>query len=415
MKFNKWTLGLAAVGAVSLTSAARADEKPNYLQTSVATTTLSGYVDTSIEWDPGTGNAVVPGYSYNAGKQDGFNLNSVVITLAKAEDETEWASGYNVDIMYGPDNPLGGNTAPLRQAYVTLRTPVGNGIDWKLGVFDTIIGYESTVDPSNPNYSRSYAYSIEPTSHTGFTGTYKVNDEVSFTAGLANTSVSGGNVRANPPKAESYKAFLADVSLTAPTNWGAVSGSSLYVGFINGWNSGITAVQQNLYIGTTINTPLSALKVGASYDYVGIQKQAYQLATGGPEVTIPEGWANAVDLYATYQATEKMSFNSRAEYFWESHGTAATASTSPIAGTQIGGAPVGVGLEPDKVFALTETVQYDLWKNVLSRLEVRWDHQAGSLSNGGPNGAWGGNLFNPTSLPGKHNWYDVVANVIYKF
>ncbi len=92
MKFNKWTLGLAAVGAVSLTSAARADEKPNYLQTSVATTTLSGYVDTSIEWDPGTGNAVVPGYSYNAGKQDGFNLNSVVITLAKAEDETEWAA-----------------------------------------------------------------------------------------------------------------------------------------------------------------------------------------------------------------------------------------------------------------------------------------------------------------------------------
>ena len=27
MKFNKWTLGLAAVGVVSLASAARADEK----------------------------------------------------------------------------------------------------------------------------------------------------------------------------------------------------------------------------------------------------------------------------------------------------------------------------------------------------------------------------------------------------
>jgi hypothetical protein len=419
MKFNKWTLGLAAVGAVSLTSAARADETTNYLQTTVATTTLSGYVDTSIEWDPGTGNAVVPGYSYNAGKQDGFNLNSVVITLAKAEDETEWAAGYDVDIMYGPDNPLGGNTFPLRQAYVTLRTPVGNGIDWKLGVFDTIIGYESTVDPSNPNYSRSYGYSIEPTSHTGFTGTYKVNDEISFTAGLANTSVSGGNARANPPKAESYKAFLTDVSLTAPTNWGSISGSSLYIGFINGWNAGadsaalgvtpnsVGAVQQNLYIGTTINTPLSALKVGASYDYVGIQKQSY--VTPGGNAAIPEAWANAVDLYATYQATEKMSFNSRAEYFWESKNSpsAPIVGTAPVVGT--------TGLEPSKVFALTETVQYDLWKNVLSRLEVRWDHQAGSLVGGGPNGAWGGNAFNPTTTAGKHNWYDLVANVIYKF
>ena len=416
MKFNKWTLGLAAIGAVSLTSAARADEKPNYLQTSVATTTLSGYVDTSIEWDPGTGNAVVPGYAYNAGKQDGFNLNSVVITLAKAEDETEWAAGYDVDLMFGPDNPLGtgvfatGGT-PLRQAYVTLRTPVGNGIDWKLGVFDTIIGYESTVDPSNPNYSRSYGYSIEPTSHTGFTGTYKVNDEVSFTAGLANTSVSAVDARANPPKAESYKAFLADVSLTAPTNWGSISGSSLYIGFINGWNAtadGVVAgstgaVQQNLYIGTTVNTPLSALKVGASYDYVGVQKQSY-VAAGGGTVAIPEAWANAVDLYATYQVTEKMSLNSRAEYFWESKNS----PSAPIVGT------IGA-LEPSKVFALTETVQYDLWKNVLSRLEVRWDHQAGSLVGGGPNGAWGGNLNNPTVAPGKHNWYDVVANIIYKF
>ena len=34
----------------------------------------------------------------------------------------------------------------IRQAYMTLRTPVGNGIDWKVGVWDTIIGYESTSD-----------------------------------------------------------------------------------------------------------------------------------------------------------------------------------------------------------------------------------------------------------------------------
>src|SRR5882672_6408166 len=45
MKFNKWTLGLAAVGVVSLASAARADEKMSQVQTALSNTTLSGYVD----------------------------------------------------------------------------------------------------------------------------------------------------------------------------------------------------------------------------------------------------------------------------------------------------------------------------------------------------------------------------------
>ena len=57
MKFNKWTVGLAAVGVVSLASAAKAEEKANLVQTALSSTTLSGYVDTSAQWNFGTGNA----------------------------------------------------------------------------------------------------------------------------------------------------------------------------------------------------------------------------------------------------------------------------------------------------------------------------------------------------------------------
>jgi len=32
--------------------------------------------------------------------------------------------------------------------------------DWKIGVFDTIIGYESSESPNNPNFTRSYGYTI---------------------------------------------------------------------------------------------------------------------------------------------------------------------------------------------------------------------------------------------------------------
>jgi hypothetical protein len=69
MKFNQWTLALAAAGIVTMPSVLPAEETnstpvtPSVL-TAVASTTLSGYVDTSAQWNIGTGNAGVPTYSY---------------------------------------------------------------------------------------------------------------------------------------------------------------------------------------------------------------------------------------------------------------------------------------------------------------------------------------------------------------
>ena len=253
MKFNKLTMGLAAVGVVSLASAARADEKMSVVNTALSNTTLSGYVDVAAQWNAGSQNANratagvgagTPAYAFGGiGKADGFNLNSVDIALDKPMDESPWAAGYHVEMMFGPDSVPLGNAAiagipgggivgglganSLRQAYLTLRTPVANsGIDWKVGVFDTIIGYESSSDPLNPNYTRSYGYSIEPTTHTGILATYKINDMVSVSAGIANTansdavyaaalnvtSVIRGTGLNNRSALESQKTYLASVA-----------------------------------------------------------------------------------------------------------------------------------------------------------------------------------------------------------
>ena len=112
MKFNKWTVGLAAVGVVSLASAARADEKMNAVQTALSNTTLSGYVDTAATWRPGTDqqNPAGPGQTFPAtafAKNDGFSLNAVDIALDKPEDESPWAAGYHVELMLGPDQSGG--------------------------------------------------------------------------------------------------------------------------------------------------------------------------------------------------------------------------------------------------------------------------------------------------------------------
>src|ERR1041385_7325357 len=233
MKFNKWTVGLAAVGVVSLASAARAEEETaNTVLTALSSTTISGYVDTSAQWNFGTGNANPVPVKFNPGKQDGFNLDVVQLTLAKPLDETEWAAGYRVDVWFGPDaNALGtqstgvGADFAVRQAYIALRTPVLNGIDWKIGVFDSIIGYESVAGPNNPNYTRSYGHSIEPQTHTGVLVSYRFSDHVSAAFGVANTAGPTINDRpfqtpfdGDSTKPEYQKTYMFSLDLTAPDN-----------------------------------------------------------------------------------------------------------------------------------------------------------------------------------------------------
>lgn len=418
MKFNKWTVGLAAVGAVSFASVARAEEKASALMTAVSSTTLSGYVDTSAEWNPGTGTHQ-PGYAFNDGKQDGFNLDAVDIRISKPLDESEWAAGYMIDIFTGPaDTQYTGSM--IRQAYVNLRTPIGNGLDWKIGLFDNIIGYESTDAPSDPNFTRSYGYTLLPRDLTGILATYKFTELISASAGISDTLDFAANGRAftlnGAPGggAESYKSYVGAVTLTAPNDWGFVSGSSLYVGAENGWNNNLPLSQAgvpgasgapttDIYVGLTLNTPVTGLRLGAAYDYFDSQSQN----VGPGAVNVPQSWADDFAVYLSYQATEKLSVHGRVEYLWHTKPQAegGVALVSPI-------------FTPNQVLAYTATVQYDLWKNVLSRIELRWDHQA----SGGPKfyGANSGAPIDINGVPGSFtgslvNSWLLAANIVYKF
>jgi len=386
MKFNKWTMGLAAVGVVSLASAALADEKPSALNTALSNTTISGYVDVAAQWNLGSQNGgATPAFAFNSGKADGFNFNAVDIALDRPMDESPWAAGYHVELMFGPDATPGVTTSTsvrrttissansstaIRQAYLALRTPIGNsGIDWKIGVWDTIIGYESTSDPSNPNYTRSYGYTMEPTTHTGILGTYKVNDMLSLSAGIADGSqvaafgysegpspINGRNIQ------ESKKAYMGSISLTAPDSWGWAKGSTMSLGIINnndgpssggGGNNG-TFGTTSLYAGATFSTPWTALKVGAAFDYLDIH-DAYSGA-GSSDNTV---WN--VGVYANLQVNDKFSLNGRAEHLDVNQGNSYYMPN----------------ITADEI---TLTAQYNLWANVISRVEFRVDHLEHSQS-----------------------------------
>ncbi len=406
MKFNKWTVGLATVGVVSLASAVRADEQMSQVQTALSQTTLSGYVDTAMQWNPGTdqkpnefGEVVphVPQYAF--AKNDGFSLNAVDIALDKPEDSSQWAAGYHVEAMAGAD-AVGvgvGGTATLRQAFVRLHTPVGgNGIDWQIGVFDNIIGYESNSDPLNPNYTRSYGYSIEPTTMTGILGTYKVNDEVSVSGGIANTPGGLGTIPpsyAGTPTYESQKAYMGDIAFTAPDSMGFLKGATLTAGVVSGNDSATygNGSTLNWYLGATLPTPITQLKVGAAFDYLMESDLATASDTLGDDV-----WT--LGVYGTYQASANMSFNMRAEYF------SSSASSADVVNLYNTASGVGNGGEE-----FTATVQYNLWANVMTRAEFRWDHvEHGNWFGASPAGANEGD-------PMKNDDFLLALNIIYQF
>jgi len=425
MKIEKWTIGLAAAGLVTLApsllaqTAAPAAPQLQQLQTALSATTISGYVDTSAVWNPGTGNLNPAPYAFNNGKQDGFNVNAMDIKIAKAEDDSKWAAGYVAELSYGPDaTAIDGGAAPVRQAYVDMKMPIGNGLDWQFGRWDNLLGYESSDSYKNPNYTRSYGYSAEPTEHTGLLASYAVNSSINLQAGVSDTvNTLGLNSRNDPeaPVIESKKSLVSLITLTAPDSFGAFKGSAFYAGFDYGeGNADEAAVvgsesghdRQELYLGTTINTPIKDLTFGASWDWIHhfdvVVTDPLTAAAGAQDTR----YFDAVAGYASYKI-EKLTLNARAEYANGPglKGLLAANDYSP------NGEALSTVPDFNKVIALTGTVQYDLWANVITRLEVRWDHAAdGSAPFGTPSSvnAAGQNV-------GKVNEVMVAANVIYKF
>lgn len=378
MKMNKWTLGLAALGLVSLASVAQAEEK-SPVMSMVSGTTISGYVDASAVWNPGTGNANPPPFAFNGGKQDGFNVNAVDIKFSKALDEGQWSSGYNLDLMYAPDaEAVTGNT--VRQAYVQLRAPLHNGVDFKVGRFDSIIGYESTDGYKNPNVTRSYGYTITPSENTGILADAKIVDCLNVAAGIANIANTTAGINDRSPRSESSKAYMAAMTLTAPESMGCLKGSALYAGVLDGFGAA-TQDRTDVYVGATIATPVEGLQVGVAYDEV-------HHMPGSPSFMVantatPQGYANSIAGYLSFKATDKLSLHGRCEYF-----------------------KTGTDFGAGKVLAVTGTIRYNLWDNVISRLEVRWDHSTQDYD------LFGGKT---AGAPTRGNAVMVAANVVYQF
>ena len=239
---------LAAVASLSLADSApeasAQDTKKmvqnNFVETAQKGIKLSGYVDAGYSYNftgAANGTSDVSGRfgSDTAAKGD-FNLYAVKIALEKAlTSENKAQAGFRTDVMIGEDanylinrgttnnltnNQQNSNSLFLEQAYVSIRAPVGNGWDFKVGKFASILGYEVMERPANMNITYGLLYNQFPFWYTGVLSSYKFDEYLDGKLGVANGANSDNNTTTSG--GSDGVALLAALNVTAPggnANW----------------------------------------------------------------------------------------------------------------------------------------------------------------------------------------------------
>ena len=162
-------------------------EKVNFVETDIPGVKLNGYVDVGYIYNFTGGGTIGTRQAQDGTRSGDFNVNAVKLTLEKPlTDKNELQAGFRVDGIVGEDanafkgGASTGNNASnilLEQAYVVVRAPWGNGVDFKLGKQVTWLGYEVIERPSNLNitYGNLFQNAI-PLYGTGFSAETKFTD-----------------------------------------------------------------------------------------------------------------------------------------------------------------------------------------------------------------------------------------------
>jgi len=373
-----------------------------------------------------------------------FNINAVKLALEKAlPDKNEWAAGFRIDTIYGEDAKYLNDTAingatntsglALEQALVKFRIPVGNGLDIYMGKFVTFLGYEVIESPANLNFSRGLLFTNAiPLTNTGIYLDYKFNDTVETKLGIVdgwNNSTSSSAASQNPFNAAvgspddsgMHKAITGQLTITAPGKNANITQSFIYspngdAGAVQNNTASIAAGAGIPNIGSVDNGPLFVYDIWGNWNPTFVRDNALTLgfnadfgfngASGQPNVQgvpgvgnplqfvgVPNNDSNTwygVAVYASYKVTKVVTLSARGEYLHED------AALNPKFGV--------AGVNNDD-FSETLTASFNIWDNLLTRVEYRYDHFT--------NGSTGGPLLNATGTFGSAN--EISLNAVYSF
>jgi hypothetical protein len=278
----------------------------------------------------------------------------------------------------------------VEQGYVQFRVPVGNGLDFKVGKFAAPIGYEVIERPANMNFTYGNIFTnLLPTTLVGLQSTYKFNDQWSAMLGIAdsgfNSSRGGINFNNMIDNNDSYL-LLSSLTWTAPGKNANIIGTVFYgfngvnnAGFPAGGTFGRTVFTENgqFLIGDLVAswTPKFAndklllageFTEGFFDPSVGANASPFQL---------PSDWRGA-SLWAKYQFTKVVSLAMRGDWI-ESAGSSFPFPPGfaffPGVGNVATSSFLAGHSDRTDIWSYTATLRFDLWQNMMLRLEYRLD------------------------------------------
>jgi len=432
---------LAAVASLSLADSApeasAQDTKKmvqnNFVETAQKGIKLSGYVDAgySYNFTGDADNSNVSGrFGSDTAQRGDFNLYAVKIALEKAlTSENKAQAGFRTDVMIGEDasyfiNRTAGatgntnnnsNSLFLEQAYVSIRAPVGNGWDFKVGKFVSILGYEVMERPANMNTTFGLLFNVMPLYYTGVLSSYKFDDYLDGKLGVVNGSNSDNNTTTDPNVGDGV-ALLAALNVTAPggnANW------SNNFQYSTGNDNNTSVSTQNTSLNTsTATTTANVSAYTVIYNTWGNWAPkfaddklllAFNALLGNTSGTagningtpssanVSSTWYGA-GAYAKYQFNDWFSLCSRGEYLGSNNSTAfGNQGSNNTATNHVTG---------NNLWEYTLTAGFNVIDNLLIRAEYRMD--------------WGSNIYNTAS--GNQNGsqsggpaYYAGAEVVYSF
>jgi Putative beta-barrel porin-2, OmpL-like. bbp2 len=191
---------------------------------------IGGYLDSSYQW--GSNHPKNPNFMsgrYFDQDHNEIDFNDFHIFIDKPEKD--WGVGFHIGGDFGETGKLlrqatlwGKNlsrepSAELREGFITTTIPVGEGIQFKGGLFVTTLGTEILLNPGsyNDEISRSFAFNYAiPLRHLGGLFTYPVLKTLSVTGGV----VTGWD---DPHDNNSAPSFLGGVNFTPSDTFGLAS------------------------------------------------------------------------------------------------------------------------------------------------------------------------------------------------
>jgi len=318
---------------------------------------MSGFVQASYFYntdEPTDGYS--DGYLWNT-KHNNFSINKVKVTLASPPVERsgeEWDAGFRVSMIWGEDAPVlntGGayqGLEALREAYIDLNVPIGDGLNIKAGQLISLLNYESgDGGAANANFSQGYQWFFTGNGPSaGVQASYGVTDWMELTArvqnGLYAGAIDGNNA----------KTFMGKIGLK-PTKDLWVS----LLGFGGTESPTLDITGGSVLAGYQITPKLVA---GFEGDYFVFDRPA-----GSSDL-----WS--AGLWLGYDFTKKVGLAFRGEYLGDPDG-------GGLRGINLPGRPNSAIASPDldgDIASFTLTLNWMPAPNIKIQPEVRYDTTA---------------------------------------